>query len=61
MPGWTHDSRRHALSVASSLHVILYMFAVGPRRSGDSTPEKPSIRDSARTPREARSLRTGSE
>src|SRR5262245_45272576 len=50
MPGCTQDRRRHALSVRSSLHVILYMLAVGPPRSV-STPEKPAERDSSRTSR----------
>src|SRR5713101_5200816 len=50
MPGCTHDKRRHALSVSSSLHRILYMFAVGPPRS-EITPRKSSMRESARTSR----------
>ncbi len=33
MPGCTHERRRHALSVRSSLQCILYMFAVGPPTS----------------------------
>ena len=50
MPGCTHERRRHALSVRSSLQGILYMFAVGPPTSV-MVPPKPSMRERARTSR----------
>src|SRR5690348_6447213 len=40
MPGYTHDGRRHALSISRLLHARRYMFAVGPPRS-EITPVKP--------------------
>jgi tricarballylate dehydrogenase len=45
--GLTPDKRRHFRSISSSLHFIMYMFAVGPPRSV-IVPRKSSIRRSAR-------------
>ena len=47
---WTHDRRRQALSVRSSLQRILYMLAVGPPTSV-MVPPNPAMRDRARTSR----------
>src|SRR5687768_16948395 len=41
-PGYTHDGRRHAASIARLLHARRYMFAVGPPRS-EITPVKPGV------------------
>src|SRR5215468_7792550 len=40
MPGYTHEGRRHALSISRLLHASRYIFAVGPPRS-EMTPVKP--------------------
>ncbi len=48
--GKTQDMRRQAVSIASSLHFIWYMLAVGPPRSV-MVPWKSSMRRSARTSR----------
>src|SRR5215469_9149883 len=40
MPGYTHEGRRQALSIARLLHARRYMLAVGPPRS-EITPVKP--------------------
>src|SRR3990172_6658310 len=40
MPGYTHDGRRQAVSMALLLHASRYMLAVGPPRS-EITPVKP--------------------
>src|SRR6266704_6106364 len=40
MPGYTHDGRRHALSIARLLQARRYMLAVGPPRS-EMTPVNP--------------------
>ena len=49
-PGCTQDRRRHDDSIASLLHFIWYMFAVGPPTSL-ITPRKSSMRRSDRTSR----------